>query len=191
VEVTGVPWLSVLWALPMIGAVAIILLPAAMRDAAKYAGLAVSLGVLAVAVVLAVRFDPAGPRYQFVESHPWIRSFGTGYILGVDGIALALVVLTAVLMPLLLIAGFCLVLLALPAMAVFVSIELLLGRKTFQPAFSTWFAAMLFAVVPIRNVLPGNPPAGSWVDEAIVVWVLIALTAAMVTYVVAWVRNAD
>jgi NADH-quinone oxidoreductase subunit M len=103
--VTGVPWLSVLWALPMIGAVAIILLPAGMRGAAKYAGLAVSLGVLAVAVVLAVGFDPAGPRYQFVESHPWIRSFGTGYILGVDGIALALVVLTAVLMPLLLIAG--------------------------------------------------------------------------------------
>ena len=76
------PWLSVLWALPIIGAVVIILLPASMRGAAKYAGLAVSLGVLAVAVVLAIRFDPSGPRYQFVESHTWIRSFGTGYILG-------------------------------------------------------------------------------------------------------------
>ena len=99
------PWLSVLWALPMIGAIVIILLPASLRGAAKYAGLAVSLGVLAVSLLLAVRFDPAGARYQFVENHPWIRSFGTGYILGVDGIALALVVLTAVLMPLLLIAG--------------------------------------------------------------------------------------
>ena len=99
------PWLSVLWALPMIGAVIIILLPAPARGAAKYAGLAVSLGVLVVALVLAARFEPSGPRYQFVENHPWIRSFGTGYILGVDGIALALVVLTAVLMPLLLIAG--------------------------------------------------------------------------------------
>ena len=99
------PWLTVLWALPMLAAVLIILLPASLRGAAKYAGLAVSLGVLAVALVLAVRFDPAGPRYQFVENRPWIRSFGTGYILGVDGIALALVVLTAVLMPLLLIAG--------------------------------------------------------------------------------------
>ena len=99
------PWLSVLWALPMIGAVVIILLPASLRAGAKYAGLAVSLGVLGVAAVLAARFDPAGPRYQFVEDHPWIRSFGTGYILGVDGIALALVVLTALLMPLLLLAG--------------------------------------------------------------------------------------
>ena len=102
---TDIPWLTVLWALPVLGAVVIVLLPASMRSAAKYAGLAVSLAVLAVAMVLAVRFDPAGERYQFVENHPWIKSFGTGYILGVDGIALALVVLTAVLMPLLLIAG--------------------------------------------------------------------------------------
>ena len=99
------PWLSVLWALPMIGAVVIILLPGSSRGAAKVAGIAVSMAVLAVALMLAKHFDPAGPRYQFVENHPWIKSFGTGYILGVDGIALALVVLTAVLMPLLLIAG--------------------------------------------------------------------------------------
>ncbi len=50
-------------------------------------------------------FDPAGPQYQFVEDYPWIPTFGTGYILGLDGIALALVVLTAVLVPLLIVAG--------------------------------------------------------------------------------------
>lgn len=93
--------------------------------------------------------------------------------------------------PLLLIGGYCLVLLALPAIAWFVALELLIGRKTFQPAFSTWFAAMLFSVIPIRTVLPGSPPAGSWVDEAITVWVLIALTAAMAVYVLAWVRRAE
>lgn len=89
----------------MVGAAVIILLPAAARQFAKYAGIVVSLGVLAVAVLLAVRFDPAGAQFQFVEDHPWIPSFGTGYILGLDGIALALVVLTAVLVPLLLLAG--------------------------------------------------------------------------------------
>ena len=45
---------------------------------------------------------PGGEQYQFVESYRWIPSFGTGYILGIDGIALSLVVLTAVLVPLLL-----------------------------------------------------------------------------------------
>ncbi len=99
------PLLSVLWALPIIGAIAIVLLPASLRGAVKYAGLAVSLGVLALALVLAVRFDPSGERYQFLETHTWIKSLGAGYLLGIDGIALALVVLTAVLMPLLLLAG--------------------------------------------------------------------------------------
>ena len=61
--------------------------------------------MLAIAVGLAVGFDPAGAQYQFVEDHEWIPSFGTGYILGLDGIALALVVLTAVLVPLLIVAG--------------------------------------------------------------------------------------
>jgi NADH-quinone oxidoreductase subunit M len=103
--VTGVPWLTILWAVPMVGAAVVILLPSAARHVAKYAALGLSLLVLAVAVALAVTFDPAGAQYQFVEDHAWIPSFGTGYILGLDGIALALVVLTAVLVPVLIVAG--------------------------------------------------------------------------------------
>ncbi len=44
-------------------------------------------------------------QYQFVESHPWITAFGSTYSVGVDGIALVLLVLTAVLVPLLIIAS--------------------------------------------------------------------------------------
>lgn len=99
----GIGLLTALWVVPMLGAVVVILLPS--KVFARYAALAVSLAVLALAAVLAVQFDPAGPQYQFVEDHPWIPSFGTGYILGLDGIALALVVLTAVLVPLLIVAG--------------------------------------------------------------------------------------
>ncbi|NVN52469.1 NADH-ubiquinone oxidoreductase chain M [Mycolicibacterium hippocampi] len=103
--VTSIPWLTVLWAVPMVGAALVLLLPAAQRALAKWVALAVSLVVLAVTAVVTVGFDPAGEQFQFVESHTWIPSFGTGYILGIDGIALALVVLTAVLVPLLIIAG--------------------------------------------------------------------------------------
>lgn len=102
---TSVPWLSVLWVAPLVGAGLVMLLPATRRAAAKWTALAVSLVALAVTAVVAVGFDPAGEQYQFVESRRWIPSFGTGYILGVDGIALALVVLTAVLVPLLIVAG--------------------------------------------------------------------------------------
>ncbi|WP_422748813.1 NADH-quinone oxidoreductase subunit M [Mycobacterium sp. WMMD1722] len=103
--VTSVPWLSVLWAAPLVGAGLVMLLPATRRVLAKWTALVVALLALAVTAVVAVGFDPAGEQYQFVESRRWIPSFGTGYILGVDGIALALVVLTAVLVPLLIIAG--------------------------------------------------------------------------------------
>jgi NADH-quinone oxidoreductase subunit M len=103
--VTGVPWLTVLWAVPLVGAAVIILLPSEARQFAKYAGIAVSVVVLVLAVALTVQFKPGGDQYQFVEDHTWIPTFGTGYILGVDGIALALVVLTAVLVPVLLLAG--------------------------------------------------------------------------------------
>lgn len=99
----GIGLLTALWVLPMVGAVAVILLPS--KAFAKYTALAVSLLVLVLAAVLAVQFDPAGAQFQFVEDYPWIPTFGTGYILGLDGIALALVVLTAVLVPLLIVAG--------------------------------------------------------------------------------------
>ena len=102
---SSIPWLTVLWAVPMVGAVAVMVLPAAQWQLVKWVALGVSLAVLAVTVVVAVGFDPAGAQFQFVESHRWIPSFGTGYQLGVDGIALALVVLTAVLMPILIVAG--------------------------------------------------------------------------------------
>ena len=102
---TTFPWLTVLWAIPMVGAALVMLLPASQRTVAKWLALLISIAVLGVTLVVAVGFKPGGDQYQFVESHPWIPSFGTGYILGVDGIALALVVLTAVLVPLLIIAG--------------------------------------------------------------------------------------
>lgn len=101
----NIPWLTVLWAIPMLGAAVIILLPSAAKQFAKYAGVAVSVVVLFVAIMLAAQFEPGGQQYQFVEDHEWIPTFGTGYILGLDGIALALVVLTTVLVPLLLLAG--------------------------------------------------------------------------------------
>lgn len=99
------PWLTALWATPTIGAAVVMLLPAAQRAFAKWLALAISVAALGLTIVIAVGFDPAGEQYQFVESHRWIPSFGTGYILGVDGIALALIVLTVVLVPLLIVAG--------------------------------------------------------------------------------------
>ena len=86
--------------------------------------------------------------------------------------------------------GICLVLITLPTLALFVAIQMLTGRRQFLPPFSTWYAAMLFAVVPLRNILPGSPPPGAWIDQAVVIWVLIGLATALVLYIMAWYRHS-
>lgn len=93
--------------------------------------------------------------------------------------------------PLIFDVGICLVLIALPVLALWVAIPMALGRTTFLPPLGTWFAALLFAVVPLRNFLPGSPPPGSWIDQAIVLWVLIGLVTAMSLFIVAWWRSRE
>lgn len=102
---TKVPWLSVLWLLPAVAAVVVLVLPAAARSVVRWVGLLAALGSLAIAGAVAYSFQPNGQQFQFVESWRWIPAFGAGYRLGVDGISLALVLLTAALVPLLIIAG--------------------------------------------------------------------------------------
>lgn len=103
----GVPLLSLLWLVPLIGAGLVIVLPAGRAGLAKCAGLLASFVTLAVAIVVTVEFDttPVAAPYQFVESHRWIPAFGASYTLGVDGIAVILALLTAGLVPLLMLAG--------------------------------------------------------------------------------------
>lgn len=99
------PWLTILWVAPALGAVAALVVPSSRPGVAKAVAVGASLVTLAVAIGLAVGFDTSGARYQFVEDHSWIPAFGTRYALGLDGIGLVLVLLTAALLPLLLVAG--------------------------------------------------------------------------------------
>lgn len=87
--------------------------------------------------------------------------------------------------------GICLVLVSLPAMALFVAITTLKGHRKFHPPLTTWFGTMLFAIVPLRNILPDAPAPGAWIDQALVLWVLIALVVAMVLYIWSWWRQSD
>lgn len=87
--------------------------------------------------------------------------------------------------------GICLVLISLPVLALWVAIPVALGRTSFLPPLTTWYGAMLFAIVPLRNILPGSPPYGSWVDQAIVLWVLIGLVTALTLFLTGWWRQRD
>ncbi|MEU8915933.1 MULTISPECIES: NADH-quinone oxidoreductase subunit M [Streptomyces] len=100
------PLLTAVAVVPAVGAIATAALPAAKRTAAKWLALFFSLATFALALVVAFRFDPGakGP-FQLTESHAWISDFGVRYELGVDGIAVALIALTTLLIPFIILAG--------------------------------------------------------------------------------------
>ena len=93
------PYLLVLLLVPLFGSVAVWLLPRTDERLAKLVTLVTSLAVLVITIVMGTAFAPAGPRFQLSWSRPWISSFGVDFALGVDGIALVMIALVAVLVP--------------------------------------------------------------------------------------------
>lgn len=100
------PWLTVTGAVPLVGAAVVALLPRALAGRAKALALATSLLTLALTLAAALQFDPgATEQFQLAEQHQWIPQFGVSYAVGVDGIALVLVALAAVLTPVCILAA--------------------------------------------------------------------------------------
>jgi NADH-quinone oxidoreductase subunit M len=98
--------LTTLLAIPLVGSVVVAALPRSRELLAKQLALAVSLLALAVTVLVALRFDADGrAQFQFAETHSWIPQFGVSYAVGIDGIALVLLGLTAVLTPVCILAS--------------------------------------------------------------------------------------
>ncbi|HVJ37594.1 MAG TPA: NADH-quinone oxidoreductase subunit M [Stenotrophomonas sp.] len=86
------PLLSVLIWLPTIGGALILALRNA--QAARWASLLVAVLTLLISLPLLSGYDTGNDALQFVEQHAWIPAYSIGYNLGVDGIAIALIVLT-------------------------------------------------------------------------------------------------
>jgi NADH-quinone oxidoreductase subunit M len=97
--------LSLLLLLPLIGALALLLVPRQQRQTLLTLALLSSLAALIWSLRLFQAFDPAAGEMQFVERIPWMPAFGIGYIVGIDGISLFLVLLTTFLMPLAIVAS--------------------------------------------------------------------------------------
>ena len=99
------PWLTVLMAVPLVGAAVVTLLPKRADGAlAKQVALGASLLTLVIAAAVGLGYDVGG-GFQFTEEVEWIPAFGAHYALGVDGIGLTLVLLTAVLTPVVILAS--------------------------------------------------------------------------------------
>jgi NADH-quinone oxidoreductase subunit M len=99
------PWLTVLAAVPLAGALLVAFLPGRRGSALpKLVAVAVSLVTLGLGIAVAAQYD-AGGGMQLTEQHEWITAFGVHYALGVDGLGLLLILLTVVLVPIVLVAS--------------------------------------------------------------------------------------
>jgi NADH-quinone oxidoreductase subunit M len=100
---TIVTFLPLLGAAVIFGARLLAKSDEASAGTARWVAMITTLATLAVSVVLVMQFDPANPAYQFVENFAWFA--GAGYHMGVDGVSILFVLLTAFLMPICILAS--------------------------------------------------------------------------------------
>jgi NADH-quinone oxidoreductase subunit M len=92
----GFPLLSAIVFTPALGALLLVFVPGKNHRAIRWIALAVALVSFGLSLLL-IGYDPAGAEFQFREDIPWIEAFGMRYMMGVDGIAIVLVILTTLL----------------------------------------------------------------------------------------------
>ena len=93
----GLPLLSIVTFLPLVGALVIAFIPRDNLRAIRWAALLTALATFGVSLLLLATFDAGAAGFQMKEEASWIPAFGIQYKLGLDGISLALVVLTTTL----------------------------------------------------------------------------------------------
>ena len=91
--------------LPLLGTVALAFVPKTNVLLTKQIALATTALVAVVGIAMTISFDFGATGFQFVESREWIPAFGIKYALGVDGIALVLILMSVLLTPIVVIAG--------------------------------------------------------------------------------------
>ena len=145
--------------LPALGGLGLALVPRRRSDLARVVALAVAVAVLALAVPLYLAFDGSRADPQFEERAAWMPTLGVSYHIGVDGISLLLVLLTAFLSPLALASawhaveertkefGIAMLILETGMIGVFVSLDLFL--------FYVFWEAMLIPMYFVIGVWGG------------------------------------
>lgn len=76
----------------------------------------------------------------------------------------------------------------LTALALAVARAVATRRRKIEATMASWFAALLFAMVPLRTNLPGAPPIGVYLDFVAFLWILIGLMIALGIFITSWLR---
>jgi len=106
------PLLTTITFLPLVGGIALLFLPKNQLSAIRWTALGIAGADLLLALILLLGYSQSNVSaafdgtFLFKESVPWITSLGINYSLGVDGISVLLVVLTALLTTVCILASF-------------------------------------------------------------------------------------
>jgi NADH-quinone oxidoreductase subunit M len=101
----GLSPLTILTLLPLLGAVLVLCVGEQKKTFARGLALVTSLSALVLALALWKNFNAASGEFQFAEKHEWIASLGANYFVAVDGLGLLMVLLTAIVTPMALLAA--------------------------------------------------------------------------------------
>ncbi|HKQ81107.1 MAG TPA: NADH-quinone oxidoreductase subunit M [Steroidobacteraceae bacterium] len=99
------PILSTLFWLPIVGGVVVLILGERAKSAARWLSLLISVATFVISTLLFADFDRTTAALQFIERVPWIPALHSDYYLGVDGISMPLIVLTAFITPMVVISA--------------------------------------------------------------------------------------
>jgi NADH-quinone oxidoreductase subunit M len=91
----GPPWITVLTFTPFAGALLVLLAAPKNRNAARAIALGASVISLAITLLLWHGFNVASGMLQFQERHAWIPALGVDYHVGIDGLGLLMLVISA------------------------------------------------------------------------------------------------
>ena len=92
-------------ALPLLGALLIAALGKEQISLVKKVAFSASLLPLLSTILIALNFEVDRPGFQLAEKYSWIPSLGINYQLGIDGISLILILLSTILVPIVILAG--------------------------------------------------------------------------------------
>ena len=96
--------LTLVGALPLVGAALIYLIPSKNTEVVKKFALLVTTLVAVVSIFLAIGFDKSVKTMQFTQSNSWISAFNINFAVGIDGISLVLILLSTILVPIVVLA---------------------------------------------------------------------------------------
>lgn len=177
------PLLTILTLIPFLGGLLVLSFGERYKAAARVCALAVSFIALALALVLWSHFDSASMQFQFVELHEWVPALGVEYHLGVDGLGLLMVLLTAIVVPMSLLASTRIQ----ERASLYFGLVLLLEAGLFGTFtalnFFHWFLFWELSLVPAFFLIKlWGGPARSWAATQFFIYTMVGSVALLLAF---------